>query len=66
MWRWRCGGEGEGVVVRVGVWCWGWGLTYAHILVFLLCRGIAVETLLAQLAVLPPGVVLAPHAYDRV
>lgn len=50
---------------------WGvrWGvrrLTYAHIFIVLLCRGIAVVAQLAQLAVLPPSVVLTAHANDGV
>lgn len=41
-------------------------LTYAHIFIVLLCRGIAVVAQLAQLAVLPPSVVLTAHANDGV
>lgn len=42
------------------------GLTYANIHIVQLCRGIAVVSKLAQLAVLPPSVVLTAHANDGV
>lgn len=40
------------------------GLTYANIHIVQLGRGIAVVSKLAQLAVLPPSVVLTAHAND--
>lgn len=63
--RWGDGFGGGGGRVRggeVGVR----RLTYAHIFIVLLCRGIAVVAQLAQLAVLPPSVVLTAHANDGV
>ena len=50
-------------------WVEGWWerkLTYAHILVFELRRRIAEVAQLAELAVLPPSVVLTAHANDGV
>lgn len=58
--RWGDGFGGEGGEVGVR------RLTYAHIFIVLLCRGIAVVAQLAQLAVLPPSVVLTAHANDGV